>query len=122
MVPRRGRLSATCSRGRLAAGYRRAALMAGDGFAPTLLLAMPQLVDPNFTRSVVLLCKHSDEGALGFIVNRPVNTTASELLSLDPAPAAGCTLTVWEGGPVSTERGWLLCRKAREDGDGFAVT
>ena len=96
--------------------------MAGEGFAPTLLLAMPQLVDPNFARTVVLLCKHGDEGALGFIVNRAVNTSASELLSLDPAPAPGRTLTVWEGGPVSTERGWLLCRKAREDGDGFAVT
>jgi putative transcriptional regulator len=95
--------------------------MADEGFAPTLLIAMPQLADPNFARTVVLLCKHSEEGALGFIVNRPVDTTASELLSLDPAPVSGSTLTVWEGGPVSTERGWLLCRNGRED-DGFAVS
>ncbi|HZR84666.1 MAG TPA: YqgE/AlgH family protein [Candidatus Binatia bacterium] len=95
--------------------------MGADGLAPTLLLAMPQLVDSNFARSVVLLCKHNEEGALGFVVNRPVNTTASELLSLDPPPAPGCALTVWEGGPVSPERGWLLCRNAPQDGDGFEV-
>ena len=58
---------------------------AAEGIAPTLLLAMPQLLDPNFHRSVVLLCKHNDEGALGFVVNRPVETTLTELLSLDPA-------------------------------------
>jgi putative transcriptional regulator len=95
--------------------------MSAEGIAPTLLLAMPQLVDPNFARSVVLLCKHNEEGALGFVVNRPVNTTASELLSLDPPPAPGRTLTVWEGGPVSPERGWLLCRTAPAEGDGFEV-
>lgn len=91
--------------------------MPAEGLAPSLLLAMPQLVDPNFNRSVVLLCKHNEEGALGFVVNRPVDTTASELLALDPAPESGRALTVWEGGPVSPERGWLLCRKPLSDPD-----
>ena len=95
--------------------------MPGDGIAPTLLLAMPQLVDPNFARSVVLLCKHGEEGALGFVVNRPVETTAGELLSLDPPPGPDRNLTVWEGGPVSPERGWLLCRNEPKSGEGFAV-
>ena len=40
--------------------------------APALLLSMPQLVDPNFTRAVVLLCKHSGEGAFGLVLNRPL--------------------------------------------------
>ena len=40
--------------------------------APSLLLAMPQLMDENFVRTVVLLCKHSEEGAFGLVLNRPL--------------------------------------------------
>ena len=74
--------------------------MPDEGLAPSLLLAMPQLDDPNFNRAVVLLCRHNDEGALGFIVNRPVHVSAKELLALDPPLATETPLTVWEGGPV----------------------
>lgn len=95
--------------------------MSDDGFAPTLLLAMPQLLDPNFSRAVVLLCKHGDEGALGFVVNRPVDTTVGELLALDPPPAPDRNLSVWQGGPVSPERGWLLCRAQPPEDEGFEV-
>jgi putative transcriptional regulator len=56
---------------------------------------MPQLVDPNFSRTVVLLCKHSDEGAFGLVVNRPLVTS-------------DCDLDVWAGGPVEPERSWIL--------------
>jgi putative transcriptional regulator len=89
--------------------------MPDEGLAPSLLLAMPQLDDPNFNRAVVLLCRHNDEGALGFIVNRPVHVSAKELLALDPPLATETPLTVWEGGPVSQERGWLLCREGTPD-------
>lgn len=85
--------------------------MPDEGLAPSLLLAMPQLDDPNFNRAVVLLCRHNEEGALGFIVNRPVHITAKELLALDPPLETDTPLSVWEGGPVSQERGWLLCRQ-----------
>src|SRR5437763_17183965 len=64
--------------------------------APSLLLSMPQLLDPNFNRTVVLLCKHSEEmGAFGLVVNRPLVTT-------------DCDLDVWAGGPVEPERSWIL--------------
>ena len=43
--------------------------------APSFLLSMPQLRDPNFSRTVVLLCKHSEDGAFGLVVNRPLVTT-----------------------------------------------
>ena len=56
---------------------------------------MPQLLDENFCRTVVLLCKHSDEGAFGLVVNRPLVTT-------------GRDLEVWVGGPVEPERSWIL--------------
>src|SRR4029077_8387383 len=66
-----------------------------NSLAPSLLLSMPQLIDPNFNRTVVLLCKHSDEGAFGLVVNRPLIAT-------------GRDLDVWVGGPVEPERSWIL--------------
>src|SRR6202023_1783564 len=47
---------------------------------PVLLLAMPQVLDPFFHRSVVLLVRHEDEGSLGFIVNRPTGIKVNEIL------------------------------------------
>ena len=44
-----------------------------------LLLASPQLVDPNFVRTVVLLVQHNDEGAFGLVINRPTGKTVQEL-------------------------------------------
>ena len=46
--------------------------------APALLLSMPQLLDPNFARTVVLLCEHAAEGAFGLVVNRPSDIRAAE--------------------------------------------
>ena len=48
--------------------------------APALLLSMPQLADPNFNRTVVLLCRHNEEGAFGLVVNRPVMTSGPVML------------------------------------------
>jgi len=82
--------------------------METNGFAPTLLLAMPQLTDPNFTRSVVLLCQHGSEGALGFVVNRPTELRAAEAVALDPPVTRDSGLLLWTGGPVERTRGFLL--------------
>ena len=86
---------------------------------PTLLLAMPQMTDPNFNRSVILLCRHDDEGALGFVINRPMGIDVADLLEWDFPLPENVLLTAWEGGPVSPERGWLICREAplRPEGD-----
>ncbi len=77
-------------------------------FAPTLLLAMPQLRDPNFHRSVVLLCEHGAQGALGFVVNRPTEVRAAEAVVLEPPIAGDSGLMLWTGGPVEPQRGFLL--------------
>ncbi len=82
--------------------------MADNGLAPTLLLAMPQMQDPNFARSVVLLCRHEGEGAMGLVVNRPTDTRASSVVVLDPPPQRDSGLEIWVGGPVEPQRGWLL--------------
>lgn len=76
--------------------------------APSLLLSMPQLVDPNFNRTVVLLCKHSEEGAFGLVVNRPLATTGRVVVQLDPPVSTDHELRVWVGGPVEPERSWVL--------------
>jgi putative transcriptional regulator len=82
--------------------------MERDGLAPSLLLAMPQLRDPNFSRSVVLLCEHGDQGALGFVVNRPTDVRASTAVALDRPLAVDSGLMLWTGGPVEPQRGFLL--------------
>jgi putative transcriptional regulator len=69
---------------------------------------MPQLVDPNFNRTVVLLCRHDDDGAFGFVVNRPALTTGRLLVGGDPPLSVEGDLQVWVGGPVDPERSWML--------------
>jgi putative transcriptional regulator len=76
--------------------------------APALLLSMPQLDDPNFRRSVVLLCQHTPDGAWGLVLNRPTGTAAAEAVRLDPPVALDNGLELWTGGPVEPERGCLL--------------
>jgi len=88
----------------------------GSSLAPTLLVAMPQLQDPNFTKSVVLLCEHRDAGAMGLVVNRPTETRASQIVNLDPPPKEDSGLEVWIGGPVEPERGWLLIADRESEG------
>jgi len=80
----------------------------GSSLAPALLLSMPQLVDPNFNRTVVLLCKHGDEGAFGLVVNRPLVTAGRVVVQLDPPVSTDRELQVWMGGPVEPQRSWIL--------------
>jgi putative transcriptional regulator len=79
-----------------------------SSLAPALLLSMPQLIDPNFNRTVVLLCKHNEDGAFGLVVNRPLATTGRVVVQLDPPVSTEQELQVWIGGPVEPERSWIL--------------
>jgi putative transcriptional regulator len=79
-----------------------------NSLAPALLLSMPQLVDPNFCRTVVLLCKHMDTGAFGLVVNRPVVTNGRVTVNLEPPVSTERELQVWIGGPVEPQRSWML--------------
>src|SRR3954447_536488 len=83
-------------------------MASGSSLAPAFLLSMPQLMDPNFNRTVVLLCKHSDEGAFGLVVNRPLVTTGRVMVNLDPPVETERELQVGIGGPVEPERSWIL--------------
>ena len=76
-----------------------------------LLIAMPGMADPNFSTTVTLICEHNDDGALGIIINRPLNLKLSglfEQLSVDDADPDVGSSPVMAGGPVGTERGFVL--------------
>ena len=76
-----------------------------------LLIAMPGMGDPRFEKSVVFLCAHSDEGAMGLIVNKPTPDLALDdlLVQLDiDAGDASRGRGVFFGGPVETGRGFVL--------------
>jgi putative transcriptional regulator len=89
--------------------------------APTLLLSMPQLLDPNFARTVVLLCEHNAEGAFGLVVNRPSDTDAFDAVELVPPPSRNSGLSLWVGGPVEPHRGWILLGEEPPEVDALRV-
>lgn len=84
-------------------------------FKPSLLLAMPQMLDPNFARSVVLLCDYGPDGAFGLVLNRPTEMPASQMVRLEPPLARSNALPLYFGGPVQPERGWILLPQAPAD-------
>jgi len=91
--------------------------MSGDAINLTnqFLIAMPGMADDNFARTVVYLCEHSKNGALGLVINRPTDITLKSLfekveLSLDREELA--QQPVFFGGPVQTERGFVLHEKS----------
>src|SRR5712672_2938977 len=82
--------------------------MGSSSLAPAFLLSMPQLRDPNFSRTVVLLCRHNEDGAFGLVVNRPLLTAGRVVVNLDPPVSTDRELQVWVGGPVEPQRSWML--------------
>jgi putative transcriptional regulator len=79
-----------------------------EPFHPTMLLSMPQLQDPNFARTVILLCDFVPEGAFGLVVNRPTDAPASGMVRLEPPVENANDLPLHTGGPVEPDRGWIL--------------
>jgi putative transcriptional regulator len=76
--------------------------------APILLLSMPQMADPNFSRTVVLLCDYTEEGAFGLVVNRPMDEPAWTLVKTEPPVRVDPDLKLWIGGPVEPQRTGVL--------------
>ncbi len=77
-----------------------------------LLIAMPHLDDPNFAHRLVYLVEHGPDGAMGLVVNHPGGLCLADILEQirpEPAPPARCQqIPVYTGGPVQTERGFVL--------------
>jgi putative transcriptional regulator len=75
------------------------------------LVAMPSMDDGTFSGAVIYVCEHNDQGALGIIINRPMEMAVQDLFSridLTLASDDQATQPVYFGGPVQTERGFVL--------------
>ena len=91
--------------------------MSDASFTNQLLVAMPTLDDPNFAQAVTLICEHTDKGALGIVLNKPLPMKLSEVLQqmqLEPLSTEIGAKPVLRGGPVHTDRGFVLHRPGGE--------
>lgn len=89
---------------------------------PLFLVAMPQVQDPFFRQSVVLLLAHTEEGSFGFIVNRPTGLKLTEILEgmgIDWQGAADAEAFL--GGPVQPETGTVLFEGAPRGGSSSSM-
>ena len=89
------------------------------------LIAMPGMADDTFAGTVVYLCEHNEKGALGLVINKPIDIKLKNLfekveLSLDREELAD--QPVYFGGPVQTERGFVLHEKLGEQAAGYSST
>ena len=89
------------------------------------LIAMPGMGDPTFAGSVVYLCEHTEKGALGLVINKPVDIKLKNLfekvdLSLTREDLAEAP--VYFGGPVQTERGFVLHERVSTEGSPYSST
>ena len=74
---------------------------------------MPQMEDPNFRQTLTYIIDHGDHGALGFVINRPVNIDMEEIykqMAITPSAKAALDTQVLQGGPVDQEHGLVLHR------------
>ena len=80
-------------------------------FTHHFLIAMPGLEDEMFSKSVIYMCEHSERGALGLVINKPSDINLKKLFDKVEPPLHREDLTlapVFQGGPVQTERGFVL--------------
>jgi putative transcriptional regulator len=102
-------------RDRAAWAYNAAMLPEPTPLANQLLIALPSLADPNFARSVALICQHDGEGAMGLVINRASEYTLGDVFEQMGIYSDDLQLrgrAVLSGGPVHPERGFVL-----HDGD-----
>lgn len=76
------------------------------------LIAMPHMADPNFAQTVTYLVEHNEQGAMGLVINRPNDLSLADVLEQlrpDEEPPLRCqSLPIFAGGPVQTDRGFVL--------------
>jgi putative transcriptional regulator len=89
----------------------RAGSMSSIDLTHHFLIAMPNMADPYFSKSLTYICEHNDQGALGVVVNRPIDMTLQSLferLSMSLRDGAVADAPIYFGGPVQTDRGFVL--------------
>lgn len=94
-------------------------------FSGHLLIAMPNLTDPFFSKSLTLICAHNADGAMGVIINKPIDMQYGELFEKIELQLENTQLNeqpVLFGGPVQPDRGFVLHEKHGEWDSSIAVT
>jgi putative transcriptional regulator len=97
----------------------------GINLTNQFLIAMPGMADDTFAGSVIYLCEHTERGALGLVINKPIDIKLKKLfekveLALDREDLADTP--VFFGGPVQTERGFVLHDRLGDDGGHYNST
>jgi putative transcriptional regulator len=97
-------------------------MSAGINLTNQFLIAMPGMADETFAGAVVYLCEHTDKGALGLVINKPIDIKLPKLfekveLTLDRDDLA--EVPVFFGGPVQTERGFVLHERVGDEGSHY---
>lgn len=72
------------------------------------LIAMPQLLDPHFSNTLIYICDHDEHGALGLVINQPLQLELADLCSQLDVELATNNQPIYAGGPVETDRGFVL--------------
>ncbi|TXK94989.1 hypothetical protein BMR02_13360 [Methylococcaceae bacterium HT1] len=88
-----------------------------DSFKNQLLIAMPNLKDPNFFHGVTFICQHNSEGALGLVINHPMEMILGDILEQMGIVASSdkiAEIPIFSGGPLQQERGFVLHHTSNE--------
>jgi putative transcriptional regulator len=75
------------------------------------LIAMPALADPNFFHTVTYICEHNENGAMGIVINRPMDLSLGDVLKqlkIEPSQNIDTAIRIYEGGPVQREHGFVI--------------
>jgi len=91
--------------------------MSDHYLANQFLIAMPAMADPNFNQTVTYVCEHSENGALGIVINRPMDMKLDEVfrqLNVESSDQELADQPVLQGGPVHQDRGFVLHEAAGE--------
>ena len=95
--------------------------MADESLAPVLLVSMPQMLDPNFSKTVVLLAEYGAHGAFGLVVNRRMDEPAMAIVTADEPLEIHPSMYLYTGGPVEPTRAWILTAKKDLDAEALEV-
>ena len=95
--------------------------MANESLAPVLLVSMPQMLDPNFSKTVVLLAEYGAHGAFGLVLNRRMEEPARSIVTADEPLNIHPSMYLYTGGPVEPTRAWILTANVGLDPEALEV-
>ena len=95
--------------------------MANASLAPVLLVSMPQMLDANFSKTVVLLAEYGAHGAFGLVMNRRMDEPAHTIVTADEPLDIHPEMHLYTGGPVEPTRAWIITANPELDFEALEV-